>query len=357
LFAKTSSYLDFKITTWNVEWLSCLTNGPKNRELQVNNVVSLIKTMDSDIVALQEVGTSNTYTTIDTLVKRLGGDWEGKMVPWHVSNCSQNQGIIYKKSKVNLINASLIENGGSYYDWSSGRFPALYEVNLVVDNKQIPVSFIIIHAKAYTDEASYTRRKEASRGLKSLLDESTYNTKRVVITGDFNDYLEGTICNTCGGVSPYKNFMDDADNYKGVSTSLKTIDHFVISKGLFDSYVDDSAFREIAATQTILNYYNTTSDHIPTSVMFSISADLKIVDFPENSFLHIYPNPTTGNLRVTSDELQVMSVEIFDVLGRKLKGENRRQKANNEFVMDISTYPAGIYFLQLKDKTVKVVKY
>lgn len=46
---------DFKITTFNVEWLTCTTHGPTDEELQMNNIVTLIKTMNSDIVALQEV--------------------------------------------------------------------------------------------------------------------------------------------------------------------------------------------------------------------------------------------------------------------------------------------------------------
>jgi len=55
---KMPSSIDLKITSWNVDWLSC-TNpdiNQKDRELQINNVVSVIRAMNSDIVALQEVG-------------------------------------------------------------------------------------------------------------------------------------------------------------------------------------------------------------------------------------------------------------------------------------------------------------
>lgn len=271
--------VEFKFTTLNTEWLSCSINGPSNDELQINNIVTVIKTMNSDFVALQEVGTSNTYTTIDTLVRRLGNEWAGKIVPSTIDNCSQNQGIIYKKAKVQLLNASLITNGGSSYDWSSGRFPVLYDVNLLVGSNVVPISFINIHAKAMNDAESYTRRKNASQGLKALLDGSTFNTKRVVLLGDFNDYLSGTQCSTCApGESPYKNFVDDTENYKCLTTDLydpvyssPVIDNIIISNELFNNYNLNSTTREVLATQGISNYLNTTSDHTPVSATFSIT--------------------------------------------------------------------------------------
>jgi len=355
--AQNSKTHDFKITTLNAEWLSCLTSGPKDRELQINNIVSLIKTMNSDLVALQEVGTSNFYNTIDTLVWRLGSGWEGIVVPWKANNCSQNQGIVYKKSKINLIDASLITNGGSYNDWSAGRFPAYYEVSFLVGNKQIPVAFINIHAKAYADATSYSRRKNASIGLKALLDKD-FNTKRIVILGDFNDYLEGTICGTCGGISPYKNFMDDVINYKGVSAQLKTVDHFIISNELFSNYLDNSAFREYSATQTIPNYSSTTTDHIPTSVIFRVSDGLEIDDYSSSNSFQCYPNPTTGVFTIQSSKFKVQSVEIYDVIGKKISSHHLITSSSNQ--LDISHFISGVYILKITTEkgivTQKIIK-
>jgi endonuclease/exonuclease/phosphatase family metal-dependent hydrolase len=270
---------EFKITTLNTEWLSCSTYSPTDDELQINNIVKLIKTLNSDLIALQEVGTSSTYATIDTIVRRLGSDWGGNIVPYYNSNCGQNQGIIYKKSKVQLISSSLISTGGSSYDWSSGRYPVLYNVNLVVGSNLVPVSFINIHSKAMSDAESYTRRKNASLGLKALLDGSTYNTKKIVLMGDFNDYLIGTQCSSCSPIeSPYKNFMDDTDNYKCLTSGLydtsygsPVIDNIIISNELVDNYKQNSIIREVTATQSIPNYISTTTDHTPVSASFSIT--------------------------------------------------------------------------------------
>ena len=271
---------EFKFTTWNTEWLSCSQYGPTDEELQINNVVAVIKAINPDVLALQEVGTSDLYTTIDTLVRRLGVAWGGMMVYSSKDNCGQNQGFIYKKSKIELVNATYITNGGSSYDWSSGRYPVLYNTNLLAGGTSIPVSYINIHAKAMGDESSYLRRKNASIGLKALLDGSGYNTKRVVVLGDLNDYLVGTQCSSCSPAeSPYKNFMDDTQNYKCLTNTLydpnynsPVIDNIIISNELVEDYKVNSTRRETLATQGIANYNNTTSDHVPVSATFTIGS-------------------------------------------------------------------------------------
>jgi predicted extracellular nuclease len=58
----------------------------------------------------------------------------------------------------------------------------------VVGNSTVPVALINIHAKAMGDKTSYARRKAASLSLKALLDGNSYNTKNVILLGDFNDY-------------------------------------------------------------------------------------------------------------------------------------------------------------------------
>jgi endonuclease/exonuclease/phosphatase family metal-dependent hydrolase len=268
---------EFKITTWNVEWLSCSTYGPSDENLQINNAVKVIKALNSDIVALQEIGTSSSFATIDTLVNRLGNEWAGSVIPWSADNCDQNQAIVYKKSKVELVIGSLMRDAGSSYNWSSGRFPVLYNLNLTVGKSKIPIALINIHAKAMSDESSYTRRKAASESMKALLDGSSYNSKNVILLGDFNDYLIGTQCSSCPNESPYKNFMDDTENFKGLTATLwdskynsPLIDNIIISNELFGNYTNN-VIREITATQAVSNYTSTTSDHYPVSAVFSFT--------------------------------------------------------------------------------------
>lgn len=350
--ASAAQTIDFKVTTLNTEWLSCSQYDPADDKLQVNNIAKLIATIDPDVIALQEVGTSTTYATIDTLVRRLGSSWAGNIVPWSNKNCDQNQGIIYKKSKIQLVSSALVTSGGTYSSWSSGRYPAQYNLNFLAGDSVIPVSLINIHAKAMSDATSYSRRKAASSGLKSLLDGSTYNTKRIILIGDYNDYLTGTQCSSCSpNESPYKNFVDDSGNYKGLTSDLydpyyqsPVIDNVIISNELFDNFVTGSAARETTAIKAITDYYNTTTDHTPVSVLFRVtlktSTDSELPQGTEDIF--VYPNPVSNYLFISNTET-VESLTVTDLSGAELLTQIHPSTKT-----DVSALHCGIYIVSLK---------
>jgi len=72
----------------------------------------------------------------------------------------------------------------------------------------------------------------------------------------------------------------------------------------------------------------------------------------------IFPNPTSGELRMLSGEWTAESIEVLDVYGRKI--ECKITNIKSEIVIDISHSPSGVYFVTIKtDKgvvTKKVVK-
>jgi len=77
----------------------------------------------------------------------------------------------------------------------------------------------------------------------------------------------------------------------------------------------------------------------------------------ETSLTTIYPNPTTGELKIENGELRIRSVEVFDVYGRKLLTENCQLKTT----IDISHLNSGIYFVKITTEagiqTQKVIKH
>lgn len=335
--------IDFKIATLNTEWLSCADNGPSDEALQLSNIITVIKAVNPDVIALQEIGTSTSYATVDTIVKKLGTDWAGKIVPWNASNCYQNQGIVYKKAKAQYVSASLMADGGSSYNWSSGRYPVLYNLNLIAGTNSYPVSFINIHAKAYSDAASYVRRQGASQGLKALLDGASYNAKRLVILGDLNDYLIGSTC-TDYSDSPYKNFVDDAVNYKGLTSTMSSIDNILISNELFKAYVAGSVMRETAATQTVSNYTSTTTDHYPVSAVIRLSAKsvTDISDAKADEDMLAYINPANNFLFVKSSE-QLKELRVYTLTGQKVAETVQVAKG-----IDMSRFTAGVYIIGVR---------
>jgi len=85
----------------------------------------------------------------------------------------------------------------------------------------------------------------------------------------------------------------------------------------------------------------------------------------ENEKLKIYPNPTRGEIQVTSYELQVTSIEIYDVMGRKVTPLNppeggRLPSFGGVGGGNIAHLPNGVYFLKIQTEkgiiTKKIIK-
>ncbi len=79
----------------------------------------------------------------------------------------------------------------------------------------------------------------------------------------------------------------------------------------------------------------------------------------EEKDIALFPNPTTGELRVTSYKLRINDIDVFDVFGRKIFSS--QSPLSTEHTLDISHFNAGIYFVRVTTEkgvvTKKVVKY
>ena len=74
----------------------------------------------------------------------------------------------------------------------------------------------------------------------------------------------------------------------------------------------------------------------------------------QKEIISIFPNPTTGELRIENGELRIRSVEVFDVYGRKLQSKIVNLKS--EIVLDISHLNSGIYFVKISTEQGEIVK-
>jgi len=72
------------------------------------------------------------------------------------------------------------------------------------------------------------------------------------------------------------------------------------------------------------------------------------------SAVHVYPNPTTGKLRITNYELRIEGIEIFDIYGRKISSHHLITTSSNQ--IDISHLPEGVYFVKIQTEAGEVVK-
>jgi hypothetical protein len=125
----------------------------------------------------------------------------------------------------------------------------------------------------------------------------------------------------------------------------------------------------ISGTPTEENIFNFTvmatnesgSDTKPLSIEIEKEIDtVGIAEKHSRASIQVYPNPTTGELSVPSDELQVTSVEVYDMYGRKLFTNHYSLFTPDKVVFNISHLPADVYFVKIRTEagtiTRKIIK-
>jgi hypothetical protein len=82
--------------------------------------------------------------------------------------------------------------------------------------------------------------------------------------------------------------------------------------------------------------------------------EIKIVETRGRASLQVYPNPTTGQLTINNGQLTIYSVELYDVMGKKLFEEKENLTLLQSY--DLTVFPAGIYFIKIQTENGEVVK-
>jgi len=104
-------------------------------------------------------------------------------------------------------------------------------------------------------------------------------------------------------------------------------------------------------------YHFTVTEDIELKANFEYE-DTGVKTF-ENADIHIFPNPTTGELQVTSYELQITDIEIFDIYSRNLTPQTSYLIPHTS--LDISHLQTGIYFMKITTNkgitTKKIIKH
>ena len=73
----------------------------------------------------------------------------------------------------------------------------------------------------------------------------------------------------------------------------------------------------------------------------TLNATLGTAESSTKSNLNIYPNPVKSSFTITTSE-KILSVELYDTLGRKIKS------LTNEKTNNIENLENGVYFVKVK---------
>ena len=346
--------LTFDVVTWNIEWFGSTDRGPEDEDLQLKNVIEVIKTIDADLYALQEIAEIDRFEALDDSLDEYRG---------FTTDYFRNQQVAYlfKSSVIDSINSGPLQEGQSRSDWASGRFPLMFEFNVTISEQTMRVFSYNIHAKAFSDEESYERRKDSAMTLKQYLDERR-RTFNVLLLGDFNDMLSESTYS--GEPSPYNTFVED-EHYFPITLSLEEqgaasflssefksmIDHIISTNLLTELHID--GVQEVENPEYIENFISTTSDHAPvwTRFDFTIEFEDPFEEIPDELAIGPnYPNPFGRQtiIPVALDRSTEMTIRVFDILGRPVQtitdqqfftaGEHQIQFTSNDLGSGVYIY-------------------
>jgi endonuclease/exonuclease/phosphatase family metal-dependent hydrolase len=251
----TTSTLD--IITFNVQGF------PKSGYTSVTALSALIKSIDPDIIALQEVASEADF---NRLVKLMPG-WTGIFYP--INNDEWNLAYLFKDSEAELIvsSAHLLFEDDS---WAFPRPPFEVKVRHNASGKELYL--INLHLKCCGGDDNENRRRAASEELKDYIDGQRADDA-VVILGDFND----EISSSSPSENPFLNFIADPAGYSFADMDIATgsmlwwsypdwpshIDHILITNELAAA-VDTTVV--IKASPCYPEYGDVISDHRPVGV-------------------------------------------------------------------------------------------
>ena len=116
----------------------------------------------------------------------------------------------------------------------------------------------------------------------------------------------------------------------------------------------------VFANNILCELYGICIEDAVRGTRYEVRGNDEMIDLPRTSNLApltsnsitVVPNPTTGELRVSS-------VEVFDVYGRKTISDIRHpisEIGKSEIVINISYLTSGIYFVKVFTETGIVVK-
>ncbi|MDP4198755.1 MAG: choice-of-anchor D domain-containing protein [Bacteroidota bacterium] len=116
--------------------------------------------------------------------------------------------------------------------------------------------------------------------------------------------------------------------------SIQAVVQFIPSKAGFDT----TSFM-LSISDYVGESHDTTVSIIGEGIVStSVAAPLPLLG------IRIYPNPTQGILRITSDAVGTASVDVTDALGRSVY----RGRLSASGTLDLSSLPNGSYFVHLK---------
>ena len=240
-----------------------LKEYPLVKDTTVLYVSTLLKQMDADVVALQEISSA---AKLQLLADAMPG-WKALFSP--VSSRGMSLAFLYKTNEIEL---KTDETEALYADdsYSFPRPPLKIKVTHVPSGET--VYLINNHFKCCSGEVNEARRRSAVNKLKSYIDTNLPDDM-VVVMGDLNDRIDEDETENV-----FWEFISDTQNYRFADMPIATgssaywsypswpshIDHLLITNECF--YLVDTVFT-VRPDICEPKYFSMASDHRPVELV------------------------------------------------------------------------------------------
>jgi len=336
------------VITWNIE------HFPKNGQITINYVSQIIKALDVDVIAVQEV-TDNVF--LDQLVESLEG-WDG------VYAYNQYAALAY------IYKTDIIEEVDIYeiYTNNSREFP---RSPLVMEMDYKDEHYIIInnHLKCcgdgYLDNDNPWDEEKRRLDACNLLDQyiiDNYPNEKVILLGDLNDILTDSFSNNV-----FQAFLSNTDDYffadmeiaEGSSSNWSYpswpshLDHQLITNELFDEFGNEGSEIQTIRVDDYFedgwyDYDRNVSDHRPVGIKINTDSNLGVGDISESRVnLSCFPNPVRTITTISFNPYKGKTeIEIYNATEQKVQHTN---VSNNQssVLLSVDSFDAGVYFVKL----------
>ena len=208
----------FDIATWNVE------RFPLQGRVTVSYLAQLIRDMDLDLIGMQEINDKGYFQSLlDSLPEYAG----------YISDYPSDYlklAILYKRNMISISTPFQIFTD----DWYAFPRPPLVTYVEVRNDDQVVFDFTLIvnHLKAFGDEESTDRRRDACEKLENYINSQVLNSNDMdcLSIGDYNDRIDDSPTENVFSV-----FLEDTANYRFLTAPLSGEASYIgIDKSLID---------------------------------------------------------------------------------------------------------------------------
>jgi endonuclease/exonuclease/phosphatase family metal-dependent hydrolase len=382
-----------KFTTWNVRWFGDPNSGSTpsttnttflgDSTIQINSAIRVLDSIDADVYALQEIviPTTATFSTAFNRILAALPRYGGVIATEITSRLTQKVAFLYKRTTIDTIRTALL----TQLEWdptnprtaayATGRYPFEMQFRLrgvgVSSDTLVAVSY---HARSQTgtDTNDYNNRTRDAQALYNYLRSPSRSNAGVVVLGDFNDRVTGTIL-ASRTASPYAQFVNDWQNFQVVTAPLERagnssftnntsmIDHVIMSRRLFVGVQNETSsfppFLERPQAY-IPKFTVAVSDHFPVSAFLRTDVTYTSVrnQLPY-ARLSVSPNPArdAALLSFVPDEQSDVQIILTDLLGNQRYATvvpAQTVTAQREMMVDIRTenLVSGLYLVRIEQR-------